>query len=615
MRPKDGNALHLRGLLMLQLEKFAEAGELLKRAAVSKSGDSKVFNDLGNVLVKLLDGDGAVQAYSRAIALDPTNVDAYTNIGLLVKNSYPTQGENALRTALKLDPTARNARLGLASLLRETDRSQEALQELAALVRQNPEDWEIHNQLGRCFYEMKQMEQAIECFKRAILLQPRAGEPLTNLTAVLIGLDRMSEALTLIDEAIRNDPGSAPAHNNRGIILKTMGKMGDAEASYRKAINIMPGFTDAYVNLGNILSDGDRPQEALECFEKLRTIAPNNQQLKYNICFPQFQTGAIEQGWMGYEGRFLAGKTNPPRLNFNVPRWDGTPAPDKTLLIWREQGIGDELAFATIIPDVIPHVGKIIYESEPRFIELFRRSMPEIEVREESFTGQYIEMTEPDYDLEIPLASLALHFRKKLDSFPDPSKTLSLRPDLLKKWADRLNQRCGNSVKIGVAWRSGLFTTIRNNFVDMSSFGYWSALSEITEDVKFINLQYGDFHQEINAAKKEFNINVEYWDDLDLKNDLEDVFAIIANLDIVFTPTTALAHMSGILGIPTAVLAFCSYWPLMGTGQNPFYPSQEYFLAGVIRRPGGRTKMETTCQEACSWIEETVRKTQTQNKN
>ena len=155
----------------------------------------------------------------------------------------------------------------------------------------------------------------------------------------------MGESIDAYQQAIRIQPDHAGAYSNLGVALKEQGRLEESIQAYWQAIHIQPQFAEAHKNLGIIFL------------------------LKGNLC----------QGWKEYEWRLKCDDINSEKRNFPQPSWDGTNLDDKSILIWAEQGIGDEIMFTSILPTLSQMTEKIIIECNLRLVPLFRRSFPQIQ--------------------------------------------------------------------------------------------------------------------------------------------------------------------------------------------------------------------------------------------
>jgi hypothetical protein len=144
---------------------------------------------------------------------------------------------------------------------------------------------------------------------------------------------------------------------------------------------------------------------------------------------------------------------------------------------------------------------------------------------------------------------------------------------LVAKWRARLAELPGK-VKAGICWKTGI--TASHRLWNISSLQTWAPLFRET-DVAFVNLQYGDCEDELIAAEKEQGVRIHRWADLDLKNDLEDLAALMTALDLVITVGTAVNDLAGAVGAETWLVLKWPHYDLMGTDKYPWYPNTRLF--------------------------------------
>jgi hypothetical protein len=284
--------------------------------------------------------------------------------------------------------------------------------------------------------------------------------------------------------------------------------------------------------------------------------------------------GRLAEGWEEWEHGFEEGLRGRPRA-LGVPRWTRADS-DARVLVYREQGIGDELMLASCYPDIIAAARDVIIECDPRLISLFARSFPQAQVRAPTLDASGQE-TIHDYERAIPAGSLPRLFRQDVDAFPQRRVTVSADPDRINRWHEVL-QAAGPGPYIGIAWRSKVMTAERRR--EYTRLEEWDRIFAVP-NITWINLQYDDCEQELRLAEQRFGIQLHRWETLDLMNDLDEVAALTTNLDLVVAPRNAVSMLSGALGIDTITLANSYAWPDLGTRRLPWLPA----VRMMYRRP------------------------------
>jgi hypothetical protein len=243
--------------------------------------------------------------------------------------------------------------------------------------------------------------------------------------------------------------------------------------------------------------------------------------------------------------------------------------------VWREQGLGDEILFATCLKDLEKDSGKVIVECDRRLVETWSRSFPNFDFRLEAYYNDpQLTSFHNDFDLHIPIGSLCGIYRKELTAFEKSGPFVVVDPEKKQKFNDRLNEAAKGTqrpLRVGLCWRSGMIAPSRNS--GYTAFEDWGPILE-TPGIQFVNLQYGKCEEELCAVEEKFGISIVRWPDLSLQSDLDDVFALMACLDTVVTVETAVNTMSAAVGLPVMTITpYLGGWPNFGTKRYPFFPN------------------------------------------
>ncbi|HYC02356.1 MAG TPA: hypothetical protein VED40_03640, partial [Azospirillaceae bacterium] len=313
--------------------------------------------------------------------------------------------------------------------------------------------------------------------------------------------------------------------------------------------------------------------EAAAHLDRAAALAPDLAQPRMARGMLRLRRGDLS-GWIDYGWRFAAGEALPDR-RFTVPRWQGEPAPDAALLLWREQGLGDELMFATAYRDAMARAGRTVIECDPRLVGLFRRSFPTAEVRAEPPPGLAGREESPDADLETPAGSLGRWLRRSLASF-DGAPYLKPDPARVAVWAERL-AALGPGLTVGVCWRSRLMTARRRPAY--ADFTDWLPLLRLP-GVRVVNLQYDAGEEELRGLEERHGVTLARWSGLDLTDDLEEVAALVSGLDLVVAAPTAVGELAGALGVPVWRVSGPTDWSMLGAGARPWFASMRVLAPG-----------------------------------
>jgi tetratricopeptide (TPR) repeat protein len=458
--------------------------------------------------------------------------------------------------------------------------------------------------LALCYQMSLDFSKAIYLFHDSIQIDPNYYPAYINLGNVYGSIGRHDQLLRCSLNALDKWPSNSELHSNVGVALMGLGHHKEARISLETALLLDENSIDALINIASIESYEGNHLKAIEIFEsiltKSKSLAPARVvQAKYSLAFEYLNSGRLTDGWENYEYGFDSllphqTKRNPNR-NFSVPKWDGIEITEKTLMVWGEQGVGDEILFSSIFLDIAKDVKNIIVECEPRLVNIFQRSFPFMKVRQADFDSSNRNFQNIfDYDYQIPMGSLNKFYRKDLASFQKADNKYLISDKILnEKYCSRLS-KFKEKLKIGIIWRSGLLNPLRN--IHYTNLLDWKVIFQLN-NAEFINLQYGDCEEELIEAEEKFNLEIHRWSDVDLKNDLDDVTSIIENLDLVIAPCTATAWLSAGIGKPTLIFQQRD-WVNLGQDNFPFNKNVKSFF------PSNKEQIAETLIEIRSYIDQ-----------
>jgi hypothetical protein len=413
---------------------------------------------------------------------------------------------------------------------------------------------------------------------------------------------RDAEALPHAREATAALPQRADAWTLLGILQQRLGEPLAAESAYREAIRVMPDYADAWTNLGNLLRDRNDLHGALRAFQQAMRCAPTSPDPAYNLgvalehfglwdgalaafqaaveCDPRhvdahwngalalLRAGRFEEGFREYEWRFQRGEPGPRACA--QPVWDGRPLAGRTILVWAEQGFGDALQFLRFVPEVARCGGRVVLEVMDG-LQGLASQLPGVE----SVVVRGIEP--PAFDTHIALMSLphALGLAHPHANAP----YLRARGELTSSWRDRLAASTpgpGRELAVGLVWAGN--PSLRNSRERSPGFEAVRALLDV-RSARFFSLQKGAGCNEFADLALPANF-------VDLDREIasfDDTAAIIANLDVVVTCDTAVAHLAGALDKPVfAMLPHACDWRYgLDPHASAWYPSMRLFRQDV----------------------------------
>ena len=427
-------------------------------------------------------------------------------------------------------------------------------------------------------------DQAIEVLQDQLSRTPEVLALMFNLHSCYANQGENQKAIEIALKTVQLDPTNSDAYNNLGASLHAVSRNDDANIAFQTAVDLNPQHFTARLNLANNLVDQDerKIREINETVENFGAQIPERSKIGalHNTAFAYLRLGQLEKGWERLENGFSplidSNRGRRPQRNFDVPRWHGEALNGRRLLVWREQGLGDEIMFGSMLTELIGIDGQVIFECEPRLVQLMTQSFPAFKVRPELYRAVYPhDSPYDDFDVQIPMGSLAAIYRRRIEDFDRSAPYLVVDTAKQADYAARMAQAAAGKKLVGLCWRSGVVSPTRGNSYTLLSD--WDDLFK-DPDVCVVNLQYGKCEDELLAVEKDYNIKILRWEDTNLQSDLDAVAAIMANLDVVCSVGTVVAQFGGAMGIPTLMCANQYYWTSFGTKRYPFFPDIHLFV-------------------------------------
>jgi len=473
-----------------------------------------LYNIIGAAYQGLGKLEEAIDAYGRAISIEPDYAEAHKNRG------------NALQEQRKLE---------------------EAIDAYNKAISIEPDYAEAYNNMGVSLKDCGNLDEAINAYKKAISIEPNFAEAHYNIGNALHEQRKLDEALGAYSKTISIEPDYAEAYNNMGNVLKDQGKLDEAIETYHKALTIEPDFAEVYNSMGIALKYQGKLDEAINAYNKAILIKPDFADAHKNMGFAKLQTAEWKHGIKLRAWRWKTSRARAYERFFNAPEWDGEASlHGKTLLIWGEQGPGDIIIWCSTLSYYKSIYKNLIIECSQKLVKLLTISFPKITVRAEN---KDIEQGKEDFDYQIPIETLfgyaclsgKISGHQNQYIFPDKTR--------VEYWRNRL-KLITEKPCIGISWKSPVMNLARqNNYADLS---FWKPLLQ-NEKYTFFNLQSSHFSGDLQRIYKDFGVEVINFDDLDHYDDLAEVAAFCKALDKSICVATTVAHISTAVGTETII--------------------------------------------------------------
>lgn len=445
-----------------------------------------------------------------------------------------------------------------------------------------PERPSLLNNLAGVLREQQRLDEALTVCATLLQVAPEDAQAWTTRAGVHAAAGNHEAAAADLGQALRFDPDNAALNLLYGTTLLDAGQPEQAISSLRKAVAALPGDVHALCQLANALLRSFRPEEAIHCcdqalainnkhadawlnranaklqlarydealqdYAQAQRLAPHSPRAFWNEALCRLLLGDFERGWKLYAHGWATGQRGAQRPQFAAPAWDGRDV-DGDLLVWGEQGIGDQILFCSMLQELQPRVRQLIVATAPRLLPLLQRSLPGVRL----ISGEAV-------DAQLPVAAQAAmgdlggFLRNSSDHFPvqrraylraDAARAAALRARLLNS-----GKPPGKTLLVGLSWRS------RND--------HYGALKSLALEqlapllalpgVLGVDLQYGDTAAERESLRNKQGIEVAHCDDVDNYHDLDGLAALIEACDVVVSVSNTTVHLAGALGKPALVL-------------------------------------------------------------
>ena len=430
-----------------------------------------------------------------------------------------------------------------------------------------------HFELGRSLRQSGRAGEAIIQLRRSYALTPRMPGVLRELVTALIEYDMGDKALSVAAQAQDADRASYEANFCLGFAHQKLHQPARALECYETAAGIRNDDAELHDARGSALQELGRIEEAIAQYDRALASRPDFPLASFHRALARLLLGDFARGWPDYELRRIgADRASVPEI---VPRWDGAPLAGRTILIRREQGMGDEIMFASLLPEMLRMAGHCIIECDPRLRSLFSRSFPSATV-----FGALADRALPQrvarqgIACQIEMGSLPLFLRRSAADFPHHQGYLRADEERVARWRARLAQ-LGPGLKIGISWTGGVRKTRRA--LRSIALAQWLPILS-TPGARFVSLQYtGEAAGEAAAMESRHGIRIEHW--ADAIADYDETAALVCALDLVVSVCTSVVHLGGALGRPVWVMApYSPEWRYGFSGEAmPWYPSVKLF--------------------------------------
>ncbi|MEI7611291.1 MAG: tetratricopeptide repeat protein [Betaproteobacteria bacterium] len=600
----DETAIHLLAQCLYLQEKFSEAIDFMRRLLEISPTHAGYYNDCGVMQAALGHWSEAEALHRMSLVVDPSGMDAHFNLALmlfrqdkrtealaelevlekmrpdfadlhalraeiLLAEEAPEEAVKSVLKAVELGLNSAEVLVNLSTALSQAGCGTEVEKLLRIALQIAPADSAAHYYLGNLLRAQGKTAEAESHYRQAIAIRPDFAEAHNNLGLTLQDQGDVVSAEEEFKCALNVAPKIGAVYNNLGNCYLKQGKIESARVNFLKAVEYSPELHEAWNNLGELYYRTQRLEEAESAYRQALVLKPDSVEAGLNLGILLLLWGRFEEGWVWYEKRWEMPATRQNRPRFKQPEWAGEPLAGKTLLIYVEQGMGDNLQFVRylrVLRERYP-TARIYYWCLKPLFRLFSSYAAScgVELLPETVPGGV-----PPIDYHIALLTVPERLGTRLESIPAEVPYLTPSADLVKAWAVKLAGL--NGKKVGLVWASGeayLFHKFRTMQLEQLK-----PLLEI-EGISWVSLQKGDAKSQIAAQ----GLTDKIVDLMDGAEDFADTAAIIANLDLVISVDTSVPHLAGAMGVPVWLLdRFDTDWRwLLDRTDCPWYPTMRIF--------------------------------------
>ena len=522
------NKLYIKSINLFKQKKFDKSLVNFKKLLNIYPKNENIINYLSLNYIFLSQFDNAILVLKELIKLNNKNVSYYLNLSYCYENI--NEFEKAIdnyKNAIQNISNEAQLYINLASIYKRQRKFDEAENVLKKSLYLN--SYKLFSTLAGIYADQNKFDQVMEFSKKALELNQSDFIALNNIAKVYMEKKNFEEASKHLGKALQIEQNNYLTHLNLGTFYKNLNQLDKAKDHYDRSISLNPKSYDAYV------------------FKSLIELSQNN----------------FLEGWKNYEFRWFK---QAERISITKPKWDGKKINQK-IIIWGEQGLGEQILFTSIIPEIEKIFEKIILVIDAKLKLIYEESFPNIKILTPNE-----EWSKEDFNCHLPLGSLGKFFRNDLQSFPEKNNYLETNS----------MKNNGNKLKCGLSWKS--VNSVEGGFKSIELDNLLPILKN--KNLDFFNVQYTDEKKNIEQFNKKNNLKIQNIDGLDTFNDLHSLSKYLKSFNFIITISNTTAHLAGSLGVPTLLMLPKNigklwYWDNSIDGKNLWYPSVRIFKQNV----------------------------------
>jgi len=562
-----------RSVTLRESGAHAEAAVLLDREVAADRNGVEARLLLSDILREQGRIPDALRLAREAATLAPAHADAHALLAAVQFLAGDHAGAvSAYAAAVRHDPQNPQRRMDFAAALLGMNRIAEAMAELRVVIASDAGNAAALGMMGLAMHRQGRIGEALRHFERSLLIDPADVRAQNNYALVLRDAGRHEDAEAALRKVVALRPDDAGIANNLAVALAERGRHAEARALVEPLVAAMPELLEPRCTLARILMDQGDSASAMAHLDRAVAGHPQSADARLARALVRLALGDFAGGWDDYACR--AGTLEAPARGFPYAEWNGEDPSSMSILVYAEQGVGDEIMFAGCYAELIAEARRVTLECDPRLASLWRRSFPGASVVAGRRPGPHAGIADAGpIDAQVAAGSLPRRYRRSRAAFPQHRGYLSPDPGKLARYRAML-AALGPGHKVGLAWRGGVAKTRR-------------ALRSIEPaqlrvlldrgDTHFVCLQHGVDEQDLAALATMAGSRVHHWPDA--LTDIDETAALLCALDHTVTVCNYLVHLGGALGRDVRVAVPASpEWRYLREGEDmPWYPSVRLF--------------------------------------
>jgi Flp pilus assembly protein TadD len=516
----------------------------------------------------------------------PVPPDLTAAVGLVVRGAREALklgawdvAEALAREALVLDPTHAEAKTCLGRIRFHAQDYRAAIRYLSGGLcpDADPDAW---LELARAHQTLLEWDSAIAAFLTAFKLRAPTATQEAELGHAYGNSGKFAAAASAFARSVAMQSDSAETWNDLGAMQLEMGDINAACTSFAQAVALRPDYVQAINNLGIANEFKGDSAAVLSAAERLVALKPNDPAFLQKRGVARLANGMLKEGWIDYRARFANPAHKGWHVGIPVPMWDGvSPLADKTILVWSDQGLGEQLLTASLLPDVLAAAKRVVFSCEPRLAPLIARAFPAVRTVS-LFDVPFGRADLTGVDVQASISELGPAFRPDFAQFPKHAGFLKADLDQVAALKARYMALPGQGPLVGISWRSTNALAKGNKTIDLAQWGPVLTMP----GVKFVSLQYGDVAAETASARGQVFVDPH----IDPIKNVDAFAAQVAAMDVVVSISNTTVHMAGALNVPTLCLTPLVegrpwYW-FASLDVSPWYPSVRHIWQTQRRR-------------------------------